>query len=80
MLFINTPFYTVSFYAIIILFVVILIWSIYSILTKDKSLDFDSLTPAYVARITERERLKRELEIAEEVQISFLPRKEPGIR
>ncbi len=61
----------------IALFVIIILWAIYAIATKDKVLDYASLTPAYVARITERERLKRELEIAEEVQLSFLPDKTP---
>lgn len=74
---INVPLYGTSLIFIIVLFAVIILWSLYSVITKDKALDFDSLTPAYVARITERERLKRELEIAEEVQMSFLPKEDP---
>ncbi len=79
MLFINAPVFAQSFVIIVILFAILFLWIVYALLTKDKALDFDSLTPAYVSRITERERLKRELEIAEEVQMSFLPREKPEI-
>jgi len=79
-LFLSSPIYSQSIVIICIPAVLLLLWIIYSLLSKDKALDFDSLTPAYVARITERERLKRELEIAEEVQISFLPEKNPDIK
>ncbi|MBN2009939.1 SpoIIE family protein phosphatase [candidate division KSB1 bacterium] len=37
------------------------------------------LTPPYVSRMNERERMKRELEIARKVQISFLPKTIPEI-
>lgn len=37
------------------------------------------LAPTYVKKIMERERLKRELEIARDVQLSFLPRETPKI-
>lgn len=79
MLFIDSPLYSQSFISIIVMFVVLILWSIYSISSEDKELDFDSLTPAYVARITERERLKREFEIAEDVQTSLLPSKNPEL-
>ncbi|MBA4318113.1 MAG: hypothetical protein C0412_06910 [Flavobacterium sp.] len=79
LLFIGSPIYVQSFYVIIFLIVLFLLWSLYSISTKDNELDFDSLAPAYVARITERERLKREFEIAEDVQTSLLPNKDPEL-
>jgi len=80
LLMIPSVFYAQSIIVILFLFAGFLLWSIYAIITKDKALDFDSLTPAYAARITERERLKRELEIAEEVQLSFLPKEDPVCR
>jgi sigma-B regulation protein RsbU (phosphoserine phosphatase) len=80
MLFLNSPLYSQSFIIIIVLAVIFLLWCLYSFIARDKDLDFDSLTPAYVARITERERLKRELEIAQEVQISFLPDENPELK
>jgi phosphoserine phosphatase RsbU/P len=79
MLFLNSPMYSLSFLMIVILFGIFILWSLYTFIVKDKVLDFGSLTPAYVARITERERLKRELEIAQEVQISFLPNENPEL-
>jgi serine phosphatase RsbU (regulator of sigma subunit) len=80
LLMIPSVLYTQSVIVILFLFFGFILWSIYSIATKDKALDFDSLSPAYAARITERERLKRELEIAEEVQISFLPKEDPVLK
>lgn len=77
MIFLDTHLQSQSVIFVIILFAVLILWGIYSIITKDKVRDYASLTPAYVARITERVRLKRELEIAEEVQLSFLPDKTP---
>jgi hypothetical protein len=50
-----------------------LIYASYTIFSKDKPLDPDKLTPAFVKNITERERLQRELEIARAVQMDFLP-------
>jgi phosphoserine phosphatase RsbU/P len=50
-----------------------------SMLTSDKSIDLEAITPAFVKHITERERLQRELEIARDVQMSFLPRRDPEI-
>lgn len=48
-------------------------------LSHDRSVDLESITPAFVKHITERERLQRELEIARDVQMSFLPREDPVI-
>ncbi|MCK6622642.1 MAG: SpoIIE family protein phosphatase [Calditrichaceae bacterium] len=39
--------------------------------------DFEHYIPEYVSRIAERERFLRELEIARNIQIQFLPRREP---
>ncbi len=47
------------------------------ILRKDKFTDYDSITPKFVENITERQRLKRELDVARHVQMSFLPKENP---
>ncbi len=46
-------------------------------LSKD---DLVQYTPKHVKRILDRERLKRELEIAKRVQLNFLPRSHPHIK
>lgn len=58
----------------------ILIYAITSLNTKDLITDIKSILPVYAEHITERQRLQRELEIAREVQMSFLPRKNPEFK
>src|SRR5690606_4022107 len=50
--------------------VIVIILTIFQ-LRKDKFTDYDSITPKFVENITERQRLKRELEVARVVQMSF---------
>ncbi len=50
------------------------------IFKKDKEIDFDSLAPKFVENITERQRLKKELDVARIVQTSFLPKKNPALK
>ncbi len=69
--------YIDSGYFLIGIFVVILAWATYALLSKDENVELEKLTPAFVENITERQRLQRELEIARDVQTSFLPRKDP---
>lgn len=52
-------------------------YGIASMATADRALDFDQIAPRFQQHITERQRLARELEIARDVQMSFLPRHEP---
>lgn len=47
---------------------------------KDKFTDYDSITPKYIENVTERQRLKRELDVARRVQMSFLPKGNPEIK
>ena len=61
--------------AIILLLTIIAFTALY---TEDKLDDFSQITPAFVKNITERERLQRELEIARDVQMSFLPSENPN--
>jgi serine phosphatase RsbU (regulator of sigma subunit) len=48
--------------------------------TKDKITDLDSITPVFVKNINERQRMQRELEIARDVQMSFLPKSNPDFK
>lgn len=52
-------------------------YSGYTCLTRDSITDFKEITPVFVRYINERQRLQKELEIAREVQMSFLPRQMP---
>lgn len=52
-------------------------YALITLYTKDRISDFQRIAPVYVKNITERQRLQRELEIAREVQMSFLPRTNP---
>ncbi|MBD3373517.1 SpoIIE family protein phosphatase [candidate division KSB1 bacterium] len=58
----------------IVIMILIALWASRKEISREELLEF---TPTYVNKILERERLKRELEIARRVQLSFLPRKEP---
>lgn len=50
-----------------------------TLFTGDRLSDFDRIAPVYVRNISERQRLTRELEIARDVQMSFLPARNPSI-
>ncbi len=69
--------YLQSGYLFIGLVAIICIGGFMSLIIKDKITDYDSVTPAFVKNITERQRLQRELEIARDVQMSFLPKTSP---
>ncbi len=45
-----------------------------------ETINIHELEPDYVQRLAERERMTRELEIARQVQVSFLPREKPVIK
>lgn len=64
-------------YILIAIFVVAILFSFILIFRKDKFTDYDSITPKFVENITERQRLKRELDVARHVQMSFLPKTNP---
>ncbi len=73
----GNTYYLNSGYYLILVFVLLVVFLTISLFSKDKITDYDSITPAFVKNITERQRLQRELEIAREVQMSFLPSKDP---
>ena len=57
-----------------------IILGIIFLLKKDKFTDYDSITPKFVENVTERQRLRRELDVARHVQMSFLPKENPKIK
>jgi sigma-B regulation protein RsbU (phosphoserine phosphatase) len=77
LLYMGNSSFTSSAYLILFLIVLVIIYAFVSIFSGNKAIDFDAVTPTFVKNITERERLQRELEIAKEVQMSFLPRTDP---
>jgi hypothetical protein len=64
-------------YLLIVLCLGLVIVGIVLVLRKDKFTDYDSITPKFVENITERQRLKQELDVARHVQMSFLPKENP---
>ena len=60
-------------------FGVIFITGAVSQFTRDTITDYEAIAPVFQKYISERERLQRELEIAHDVQMSFLPKEKPSI-
>ncbi len=56
-----------------------IVYGFVSIFTKDKVLDLDTITPAFAKNITERQRLRGEIEAAKSIQESFLPSETPSM-
>ena len=56
---------------------VLLVGSLATLVRKKEITDFEAITPAFARHITERQRLQQELEIARNVQMSFLPKSNP---
>ncbi len=65
--------------AVLALLVLLAAWAVAAVLTRDPKVDLEAISPAFVQHISERQRLQRELEIARDVQQSFLPKSEPDI-
>ncbi|MBE0643234.1 MAG: PP2C family protein-serine/threonine phosphatase [Bacteroidetes bacterium] len=55
----------------------LLAWAIAAMLVPDSVEDLEDIAPRFQRHITERQRLSRELEIARDVQMSFLPKHNP---
>ncbi len=53
-------------------------FSIAAIYSTKKVKDFDLITPAFAKHISERQRMQSELQVARDVQMSFLPQKSPS--
>jgi MFS family permease len=75
----HSVFYVSGFAVFILLGLLVVIALIGKLRRKHENLELEKLSPPYVARMTERERLIRELEIARQVQLGFLPKSLPQI-
>jgi hypothetical protein len=78
--FTGNPEYTLSGWHLSAALILVLLYAFTAILTKDHITDFNKITPAFVKHINERQRLQHELEIAREVQMSFLPVQMPEFK
>lgn len=59
---------------------ILLIYALATFWGPDRITDYQRIAPAFAKNITERQRLQRELEIARDVQMSFLPAANPDVR
>lgn len=66
-------------YILVVICSILLVIGIILVIRKDKFTDYDSITPKFVENITERQRLKKELDVARHVQMSFLPKENPTL-
>ena len=73
-------FFTLQGLLLLGLFVVFFILALIAMKSEPPSEEIQSYVPDYLRRIYERERIQRELEIARNVQLTFLPRKNPEIK
>jgi len=60
-------------------FAILLLATLAMLARKHEITDFDAITPAFARHITERQRMQQELEIARNVQMSFLPKATPKV-
>ena len=75
--FLDNPNFINQWHYLIIICSMMIALGIIMVLRKDKFTDYDSITPKFVENITERQRLKKELDVARHVQMSFLPKENP---
>jgi len=73
-------FFTLQGILLLGLFIVFFILALIAMKSEPPSEDIKSYVPDYLRRIYERERIQRELEIARNVQLTFLPRRNPEIK
>ncbi len=74
---VGNPTYYGSGMILLSLTAVALIVAVVMVFRKSDVGDIDELAPTFARHITERQRLQQELEIARNVQMSFLPKKNP---
>jgi len=73
----GNPTYTGYGLTLVILAAVALVVATGTLFRKHEITDFEEIAPAFARHITERQRLQQEIEIARDVQMSFLPKKHP---
>ena len=71
------PNFEVTVYTLISMLALSFIYGGVTLFAQDRITDFQRIAPSYTRNISERERLARELEIARDVQMSFLPAASP---
>ena len=69
--------YTSAAMVIAVFFGVLVATSVAVQFRRKEITDFDTIVPVFAKHITERQRLQQELEIARQVQMSFLPKSDP---
>lgn len=75
--FVENSTYLFSGYILMSLLICGVLYGIVTLYTQDQVTDLARVAPTYYRNISERERLKKELEIARSVQMDFLPRENP---
>lgn len=75
----NNPFFEWNFILLVIAYLTIPLIYFISRIKKEEFVLENFGLPSHVQRISERERLKKEMEIAAKVQLSLLPKEEPEI-
>jgi len=73
----NTEFIEIAAQHLTVLTAIIVIYAWITIFSKDKVQDFSAIEPAIAKFISERQRMKQQLEVAREVQKTFLPQSYP---
>ncbi len=73
------PTFALSGWVLLGIIITLGVWGLVGLAKNINKEELSQYTPALVKRIIERERLKRELVIARQVQLSFLPRANPHI-
>ncbi|MFH0735774.1 MAG: PP2C family protein-serine/threonine phosphatase [bacterium] len=66
-----------SSYTLIAVILILFIFAIFSLFSKKRIKDLEEITPAFAKHISERQRMQSELQVARDVQMSFLPQKSP---
>lgn len=72
-------FYKANFIALILIVLTVPVIYLISRLRKEEFVLEDYGQPTHIQKISERERLKKELEIASKVQLSLLPKEQPDV-
>lgn len=75
----SAKFFEINSYLVFILFAAVPAIYIISRIKKEKFVLEDYGLPSHIEKISERERLKKEMEIAAKVQLSLLPKEQPAI-
>jgi len=66
-------------FSLIGIFLVLYVFGFFTMVTKNPQVDLNTISPGFVQFINERQRMQRELEIARDVQMGFLPNEMPEI-